>query len=715
MVRIVNKNLISRDVNNIPFIYDIYTKNISFLSVSRDLKILGIKNNKFFLKLYDTSLIGVDPYSPNLTNEQIARITNECVRNPWYFIREVSRIPDEGGANGPGSGMKFQLNRANLAMIWCFLHHIDFYLVIPRQTGKTQSAIAILLWAYLFGTTNSQFTFLNKSQEDCNNNLSRFKAQKDRLPMWMQQKYAFIDGVFKESKGLDNVKTLSSTTTKNKIICKTTSKTIAGAEKVGRGNTTPLQLYDEVEFTDHIGYIIKAAGPAYISASRAAKNSGGAYCRMLITTPGNTDTDPVREILPILNQTAKFRDNMYDWNETEIADNVSKISDISMMYIEFNYRQVGKDEEWYQQMCKSLGNDVVTIKRELLLYRIKGSSNSPFDPEDLDIINSFGKEPISTITIDKYFFLDIYEKLDIDKIYFVGVDCATGTAGDNNAVTVVDPYTLKPVAEFKSPFQGTIELSKFIRKLRRMIPKAIICVERNSVGSAVLEMLAESEVYPNLYSDPDKLGKSNVDEIYDNKGFLRHEANKRRSFGVYTDNQTRELMMNILCRHVAEYKDRFVSKNVIDDVNNLVRSKSGKIQAASGAHDDSIMSYLIALLVYYHGKKLHRYGFIRGMNGDIREPAHKEPTYKDFYNQLPDDLKQVFAPPARDINKEVENELYRAILEQQALNQVYTVDHATIKANNNPGDNIDYEYESNNVDEYFDDDSMADLIGELND
>lgn len=713
MVRIVNKNLISRDVNNIPFVYDIYTKNISFLSVSRDLKTLGIKNNKFFLRLYDSSLIGVNPYSSHLTNEQIARIVNECVRNPWYFIREISRIPDEGGGNGPGSGMPFMLNRANLAMIWSFLHHIDFYMVIPRQTGKTQSALAILLWAYLFGTTNSQFTFLNKSQDDCNNNLTRFKAQKERLPMWMQQKYTFVDGEFKESKGLDNVKTLSSPTTKNKITCKTTSKTVAGAEKVGRGNTTPVNLFDEVEFTDHIGYIFKASGPAYVSASQVAKRSGGAYCRMLITTPGNTDTEPVREIMPILNQTARFRDNMYDWNETEITENVSKISDISMMYIEFSYRQVGKDEEWYQKMCKSLGNDVVTIKRELLLQRIKGSGDSPFSPEDLDIINSFGKEPIHTLTIDKYYFLDIYENLDVDKIYFIGVDCSTGTAGDNNAISIVDPYTYKTVAEFKSPFQGTIELSKFIRKIRRMIPKSIICVERNSVGSAVIEMLAETEVYQNLYSDPDKLGQSNIDEVYDNKGFLIQAANKRRSFGIYTNSQTRELMMNILVRHVNEYKDRFVTKNIIDDVNNLVCSKSGKIQAASGAHDDSIMSYLIALTVLYHGKKLYRYGFTKGLHRDPNIDKKPDETYSQYYDDLPDDLKKVFMKPAVDVNKEAEDALYQAILEQQAMNKVYNTGNVIVKSNNNPEDEIDYDYDDNY--DSYNDDVMASLIDELND
>lgn len=44
--------------------YDWRTKNKSFLDLYQDLYKLGVKNNKFFLRIFDTGLIGVDPYSP---------------------------------------------------------------------------------------------------------------------------------------------------------------------------------------------------------------------------------------------------------------------------------------------------------------------------------------------------------------------------------------------------------------------------------------------------------------------------------------------------------------------------------------------------------------------------------------------------------------------------------------------------------------------------
>lgn len=119
------------------YVYHLDTKNISFLQTARDLKVLGIKNNMFFLRLYDESLRHVDPYSPFLPQETIIRIINESIINPWYFLREVVRIPEQAG-----DGIPYQLNRANLAATFCFINGIDHYQVIPRQLGKTQSTIA---------------------------------------------------------------------------------------------------------------------------------------------------------------------------------------------------------------------------------------------------------------------------------------------------------------------------------------------------------------------------------------------------------------------------------------------------------------------------------------------------------------------------------------------------------------------------------------------
>ena len=72
------------------------TKNISFLKVHHLLKKKGVKNNTFFLELYDETLAEVDPFDPNLTQDQKDRIIVECARNIWYFIRECVTIAASG-------------------------------------------------------------------------------------------------------------------------------------------------------------------------------------------------------------------------------------------------------------------------------------------------------------------------------------------------------------------------------------------------------------------------------------------------------------------------------------------------------------------------------------------------------------------------------------------------------------------------------------------
>ena len=59
------------------------TTNKSFLDMHYYLKNKGIQNNDFFLSIFDTGLIGVDPRDPNLPQHMKARVLYECQRNYW--------------------------------------------------------------------------------------------------------------------------------------------------------------------------------------------------------------------------------------------------------------------------------------------------------------------------------------------------------------------------------------------------------------------------------------------------------------------------------------------------------------------------------------------------------------------------------------------------------------------------------------------------------
>ena len=117
--------------------YQMSTANQSFLDMHYYLKERGIKNNAFFLAIFDTDLIGVDPRDPRLPFAMKQKVLAECCRNFWYFIREVVRIPVQGGA--VGGGIPYKLSRGNLALNWACVNNINFFLELPRQHGKTIS------------------------------------------------------------------------------------------------------------------------------------------------------------------------------------------------------------------------------------------------------------------------------------------------------------------------------------------------------------------------------------------------------------------------------------------------------------------------------------------------------------------------------------------------------------------------------------------------
>lgn len=410
------------------------------------------------------------------------------------------------------------------------------------------------------------------------------------------------------------------------------------------------------------------------SAKNAAKN-GAPYCRIYTTTVGNIDTEPVESSSFMRDLSASWSDKLLDISESELLKYLKRNSRISMFYIEFSYRQIGKDEVWFQTMCEELGYDKMRIKRELLLQRIRGTSDSPFDPEDLETINGLQKEIIEERLLNKIFTVRLYEPINPNIPYIIGVDCSTGTNNDNTAVSIVDPYKERAVGEAKSPLMSAPDVCTFLRLLIRDIcPKGILAIERNSLGEAVIQILKMTEVRPNLYYDSDAYLVGNPDEKLDAHGFIKREAENQRSFGVYTSGKSREMMIQILMRLVQEKKEAFATAYIINDMNNLIKKASGKIEARSGEHDDNIMSFLIAMFVRYHGKKLVNWGFVPG--GVPLDENLKPMTYEDVYEEMDDKMKEMFPapPPKEDLyQQQLKEAIRRSQLERSNFSETFGV------------------------------------------
>lgn len=631
--------------------YDFKTKNKSFLDLYQDLYRLGVKNNKFFLRLYDTDLQGVDVYSPVLPKEIQIKIFIECLINPWYWLREVLRIPVDGLPIEVGGGVPFRINRCSCACWYLFLNGIDHYESMPRQQGKTQDCVAKFNYAYHFGNMASTALFFNKDQDQANMNLYRLKCQRDMMPAWMQMR-AVIDDNGKFDKGIDNTKSIRNPVNGNTIMTmgKATSK--ESAMKLGRGATAALQYFDEFDFIPYQIEIMNAASFAYSTAATNAGKNGSLHIRALSSTPGDLDTRDGSAATEYVSKMLKWEDSMFDEPIDKIKKIVNGPSYNRFVFVEYSWKQLKLPMSWYETQCGLVSYNMETIMREIELKRIHGSSNSPFKRTDLMYLMNHQLEPIQKIDYSKNLCpILIYEKLKMNKVYILSVDPSEGLAQDNNSFTLINPSTQKPVAEFKSPYISQPDLCRLAcRFLDEYCPKSMIIVESNK-GRELINCFLETKYRYQLYYDDGKLGDQVIEKT-DPYGALKKEAMQRRAYGVWTGSN-RAQYYAILENIMEERKDLLLTPYLVEDVCGLIRKPNGRVEASQGQHDDNIMSYLIGMFVYLHApyEKLEQYGIRRGASDDLSDyDEHGEITeegtlrkLKEMLPSLPDSMRELIS------------------------------------------------------------------------
>lgn len=632
--------------------YQWNTKNKSFIQLHKDLETLGIKNNKFMLRLYDATLLDFDPYDVVVPLEIQARIIRECIINPWYFLREVCRIPTDGTAIVPGGGVPFEIDRNSAATWFCFINGIDHYSSKPRQKGKTMDALAKINWAYHFGSISGNFTLGNKDMSLNKLNLSRLKTQRDLLPLWMQMRTVIDFTTLKIEKERSNVTSMRNPITKNTITLLPTASTESKADGIGRGYTSTIQMWDEFDWTMNNTRIIKASVFAFNTASANAKKHNSAYGRIFTSTPGNMDTKEGREADLFINGRhddkenvpgmLKWTDSMFDKPVSEIRKIISSKSYNGIMFIEHSWQQLKCSIDWYEKACQGVSYDPEQIAREICLKRLRGSNKSPFTRQQIMQLCNNVEIPIDSVDYsDNYAPISFYEVLDKRIPYIMGVDTAEGLGSDNMAMVLINPYTEKVAAEFASPNINQSKMGAMvIRFMTKYCPKALIVPENNR-GREFIHIIQESIFSDRLWIDADKFGEK--EKVNPSNVVMRD-----RAIGFNTNTHTRPMVLGVIGELVKNEPEKVNSKLVVDDVCSLEKDlkHDGKIAAAPGKHDDVIMAFGIAHTVFRFATNLEEWGITRGMippeQINKKSPEYIISKMKELMEMLPDNMKAMF-------------------------------------------------------------------------
>lgn len=608
--------------------YQMSTNNSSFIEMYQYLRDIGIKRCKWMLLLLDPDLAGIDPFDPKLPPIMKQKVLRECMRNPIYFLREIVRIPDSGQMNG----IRFKLHRGNMALIYCLMLNMNIMCILPRQTGKTQSALAWYLWLFNFGSQYTEMSFLNKKLDDSKLNLERIKQMRDLLPSYLKMDKVFNrDG--SKMKGKDNVETIQHPVNSNKIRTVASARNKTMAASLLRGRTTPVLYWDEHGFTPYNDIIMVNMVPAFNTASLNAKRNGKPYGILITTTPGMLTTDEGIASFNMKNAATPFSERWYDLSKDELMEIINSNTNSNYVYIEFSYQQLGYTEQWFKDLCINMGKKWDDIRREVLLEWSLSSENSPFRKEDLDTIKAMLRQPIQTILMLNKYPFHIYEKINYAKsVPIIGVDVSGGYQRDSSAITIIDSESTRVTAELNSNFISTPELAMILYEIvSKYMPNAVVNIERNGgYGASVISKLLTTSIKKNLfYTIKDKIVEERVVGAQ-----IHKKTQKTKIYGSDSTKAEREQLMEILRDRVDYHKDKIISKTIYDELVGLEVKKNGRIEHSINTHDDQVFSWLWALYVWYCGGDLMNQWGIRKRSlrtdadleeavFDIREPTQE--------------------------------------------------------------------------------------------
>lgn len=607
--------------------YDFGCRNKSFLQTAYELKVLGVQNYYFMLKIYDPRVADIDPFKPDITQQEIIVLMQELKKNIWFYARTVARIRSDAGI------VPFGLHRGLAAAIWCFEHRHDACLNEPRQTWKTSGIIAsICSWSFQL-SQNLKMHFFGKESENTKRNLATLKDDIDLLPEWLQFK-KYLDENKKVKKTQQSTEILKNKMFSNELVIHPKPSSKSHAQGMARGASAAILYFDEIEHTPYFDELLSNSAPAFKTAADNARVAGLPYGRIFTTTPGNLDTREGMTTLPIINSMIPWTEKIYDMSPEDLREYKSAYREeyhsgdsktntrevVDIFYLEYQYFQVRKDYAWVMEQY-NLSGDKMAIRREILLQRLRGSTDSPISPEDIEYLISNMIKSDKDLIINKKWRFRLYEHGQSQKVggeylsfddripYIIGIDPAGGGGGDNTAITIVNPYNLKVAAEFKSPYIPTTDVVRLlITLIHEYIPRGVIYPERNSMGISIIQMICESSIRENLYwSNSDKQLEKMTEESPEEYQ-LRVVADEWKKYGIFTTKKRRDLMFQNLFRHINECKEILNTEYLVDDLCKLVRTSTGKIEAVKGEHDDCVMSYNICMDLYYNGDNLELFG-----------------------------------------------------------------------------------------------------------
>ena len=360
----------------------------------------------------------------------------KCMDDPIYFIQEYMKIVSLDEGLVPFKMYDFQQN-----MVKTFHDNRFTICKLPRQSGKSTTIIAYLLHYVLFNQNVNIAILANKSST-ARDILGRLQLGYENLPKWLQQ------GVVSWNKGSLDLENGSS------ILAASTS---ASAIRGGSYN---------IIFLDEFAYVPSSLAEEFFSSVYPTISSGKSTKVMIVSTPHG------------MNMFYKL------WTDAQSKKN-------DYVPIEVHWSEVpGRDEVWKEETIRNTSQSQFNSEFEC---EFLGSIDTLIAPHKLKVMPYV--DPIQS-----HADLDIFEKPDPKKTYFLTADVSRGTSQDYSAFVVLDvtemPYRV--VAKYRNNEIKPLIFPQKIHEVAKAYNECFVLVEVNDIGEQVANALQFDLEYDNL-------------------------------------------------------------------------------------------------------------------------------------------------------------------------------------------------------------------------
>jgi hypothetical protein len=636
------------------------TRNESWYYMAKVYKTMGIKNHMFLLALINPLLEFINPHSPNLTQEEKDMVLAECKINPWYYFREVARIP--AGVGLPAESVK--ANRGNIAAWWCFFNHITITMIQPRQTGKSYTIYELdvyLMTVLCQGTNMNLFTKDEKLRKDA---VDIIKKIFDALPEYIDLRNKRTDA--------NNTEEITVNLLENKLRTFVPRSSEKDAGNVGRGFGSPINHVDEAAFCGNAHISM----PALFSAGNAkrdmARRSGAPYCNIVTTTAGKLDSPEGKFVYDnYILSSMPMSEHIYDQqNEKALEEFVKRNAGGNyQISVIMSHRQLGLTDEWLWEQMRETKTFGDAADRDYFNVWTSGTESHPLSPALLKRIVASQNDAY----YDQYFpHQKYFIRWNVDEVnlpaylqrskLILGVDPSSANNNDDIALVWVDAATLDVVASATVNETNILMFGNWLAVHLVENKNVTLVLETKSTGEALRDMLLS--ILPSFGEDPYKRIFNTI--VQDKDDFPeRYEVVRlpvsRRDNTMYTLNKSAfgfctaasgrfarsDLYGNTLQNAAKRGGDKVFDKRLINQISSLVK-KNERVDHLSGKHDDLVVAWLLCHWFLSNGKHMTVYGINDVMTqvGD-----EKELTYDEY---LAAERQKMLRAQINDLGKEME-------------------------------------------------------------